>query len=138
MTVDLALVTEVDAENPVLGDLRVSGGRVELVEGAEATEQEVRCRLRWWRGEWFLDLEDGTPYIGQLLGKGVSDETIRTMLRREILKVPDVERVESVEVDTDRATRYSQVSANVITTDGELLELEDVPVGAPIVQNGGG
>lgn len=130
MTVDLELVAEVDAENPVLGDLRVSGGVVQIVRGADAIAQEIRVRLKWWRAEWFLDLSAGTPYLEQLLGKGVSEETIRSMLRREIKAVEGVGHVESIELDVDRPTRFAAIDITVVTAEGELIALEEVALGA--------
>ncbi len=129
MTVDLALVTETDAHNPVEGDLRVDAAALAMVEGGDAIAQEIRVRLRWWHGEWFLDTTQGTPYLEQLLGKGVTEPTIRTVLRKEIEQVPGVARVTSLEVSIDRATRYATVDLEVLTTEGDELELAGVAVG---------
>jgi hypothetical protein len=130
MTVDLQLVIETDAENQTLGDLRVEGGVVQLVRDADAIAQEVRVTLRWWRGEWFLDTSAGMPYLEQLLGKGISEETIREMLTARIEAVPGVGHVESIEIDTDRARRVSSIDIVIVTEEGETVELADVVLGA--------
>ena len=129
MTVDLALVRETDAQNPVAGDLELDGTDVLLVEGTEALEQEIRVRLLWWRAEWFLDLRQGVPYLEQLLGKGVSAATIRSVLRAEIEAVPGVVSVPAIEIDLDGMTRFATVSIEVLAENGETLELDNVPVG---------
>jgi hypothetical protein len=129
VTVDLALVRETDAQNPIAGDLRLDGTDVVLVEGIEALEQEIRVRLLWWRAEWFLDLRQGVPYLEQLLGKGVSVATIRSVLRAEIEAVPGVVSVPSIEIDLDGVTRFATVSIEVLAENGETLDLDDVPVG---------
>jgi hypothetical protein len=129
MTLDLALVTELDDENTIVGDLKFVRGELVLVDGGDAIAQEIRVRLRWWTGEWFLDTAAGVPYLEQLLGKGISDATIREVLRREIEDVPGVAGVRSIEISTDRQTRFSTVDLDILTDDGVELELADVAVG---------
>lgn len=129
MRTDLALVTTVDADNPVLGDLRVSGGVVQRVTGSDAIVQAVRVRLRWWRGEFFLDTSQGTPYLQELLGKGVSEDSIRAMLRREIKRVDGVGHVESIAIETDRRTRHADIAPIIVTEDGETVPVDSFPLG---------
>lgn len=41
-----------------------------LVNSPECVAQKVLTRLQLWRGEWFLDNTEGTPYMQQILGTG--------------------------------------------------------------------
>ena len=125
------LVTETDADNPVLGDLRISKRKLAtLPTFGDRVAQSIRTRLRWWRGEWFLDTARGVPYLEQLLGKGVSLDTIRSVLRREIEQVAGVTRVTSIEITSDRATRYSTIDIEALTTEAELVVVGGVEIGA--------
>lgn len=59
-----------------------------LVQGGDRIAQELTVRLRWWLGEWFLDQRQGVPYLQRILRKGVSAQTVRAIVRRQIGQVP--------------------------------------------------
>lgn len=121
---DLALVVSTDADNPVEGDLRVSGVDFVVVSGIDATLQEVAVRLRWLRGEWFLDQREGVPYVGVVFRKGASLSLIRQVFRTEILRVPDVARVQRIEITRDPSSRRSTVLVEIVTRSGETGTVE--------------
>jgi len=124
------IVTSTDADNPTLGDLRISKRKLaQLQTFGESVAQSIRTRLRWWRGEWFADLSRGTPYLEQLLGKGVSEDTIRAVLRREIERTPGVASVTSIVITTDRATRYSTIDIEVLTDEAEVIAVGGIELG---------
>jgi hypothetical protein len=123
MTTDLAI-------HPTTGDLYLDGTELALVTGTDAIAQEVLVRLRWWRFEWFLDTSRGVPYLDEVLVKGVSEEGVRAVLRREIELVPDIARAGVIDVELDRAARSAVVvAAEIQTTEGETVSLTDVTVG---------
>lgn len=121
MTIDLAI-------HPETGDLYLDGTDIAMVTGRDAIAQEIAVRLRWWRREWFLDGRKGVPYVEQLFAKGVSPATIAAVLKREIVAVPGVVAVRSLEVSIDGATRHGVADARIETTEGELT-LTGVAVG---------
>ncbi|SUP81231.1 Uncharacterised protein [Yersinia pseudotuberculosis] len=49
------------------------GDNTFLIDSPEAVAQAVKTRFELWRGQWFLDLTEGTPYIQSVLGKQRSD-----------------------------------------------------------------
>lgn len=122
MTLDLAV-------DSVTGDLAFDGVELAFVEGKDAVAQEIQTRLRWWRGEWFLDTSRGTPYLESILVKGATEATVRAILLREILSVPGVLRVPSLVVSIDRAARYATVTAAEIETTEGPVSLSDIQAG---------
>jgi hypothetical protein len=124
VTTDLAI-------DPATGDLAFDDlGELVLVDGADAVAQEIQTRLRWWRGEWFLDTSRGVPYLESILVKGVTEATVRAILKGEIEAVPGVARVRSMVVSIDRATRYATItSLEVDTTEGDAVSLSELLVG---------
>lgn len=119
------LVTEVDAQNPQLGDLRISGTRLaRLASFGDQVRQACQVTLKWWLGEWFLDRRRGTPYIRDLLKKGVSEATARAFFRRELLEVEGVAQVGQIALSLNRSTRVLTVTdAEIVTTEGERLSV---------------
>jgi hypothetical protein len=117
------LVTAVDDQNQIVGDLRVSGSRfVQLSAFGDRVAQSCTVVIRWWEGEWFADRSRGMPYIRELLKKGVREGTVRAVLRRELLRVEGVAEVQSMQIEIDRRTRRCTVRGLVvISTEGERV-----------------
>jgi hypothetical protein len=120
------LVTSIDAQNPQLGDLRISGSRLARLESfGDSVTQACNVALRWWLGEWFLDRSRGVPYLQSLLRKGVGEGTVRAVLRKELLRVEGVAQVARIDLALDKRTRRMRVSSvEVVTTDGVRRTLE--------------
>lgn len=78
---ELAVVLKADADNPDEGDLYLTpAGEEWLVEPMDrSVAQRLKVRFSFWRGEWFLDLNSGTPYVQQILTKGVNDAVLRSI-----------------------------------------------------------
>ena len=90
-----------------------------FIDDSLAVAQAVKTRLALWLGEWYLDLEDGTPWQNGILGKG-TDVTADALLRRRILETEGVvEIVDGTYFSTlDRDTRTLSVACTIETIDG--------------------
>lgn len=135
---DLELVTQIDAENPVLGDLKLTNGQLTLVGGhvfaptevspedfQKAVAQHLLIRLRFFLGEWFLDTEEGIPYFQQILEKGVDLEAVNSIYRRVILSTPGIESINFLTLDLDGATRVLTPSFECRLNNGLKLQSSD-------------
>jgi hypothetical protein len=119
--VDVALCTAVDAENPIEGDLMLVAGDLASVVGKEAIAQHVRVRLRFFCGEWFLDLREGVPWWESILIKNPSTRVVEALLRKTILDTPGIASLPAFELAVDTATRAASVSFTAVTDEGEAL-----------------
>ena len=98
------------------GDYQLGHGSADFYQDkAEGVAQNVMTRLELWRGTWFLDLEAGTPWLQQILGK---HDAIDIVLRSRILETPGVRSISSFESILDVNTRRLTVSAVLDTKYG--------------------
>lgn len=97
------------------GDMTFGQGTQDfLVNSPETVSQAVMTRLRLLTGEWFLDVEEGTPYSTQVLGKYTSstyDQALRDRIAGtegviEILQYTSVLTGRQLSVDARIDTVY--------------------------------
>lgn len=96
-----------------VGDLDLRDGRLRLIKGPEALIQRLRCRLRIFRGDWFLDTSWGLPWFQSILGRSRGQVAVRSVLRQAVLTTPGVVSVDSMKLQHDRELRRMSVSAQV-------------------------
>jgi hypothetical protein len=80
----------------------------------EGVAQVVESRLHLWIGEWYLNLEEGTPYQTQILGKR-TENTRDPVLQDRILSTPGVLSIVDYDSALARDTRGLVVSATIQT-----------------------
>jgi hypothetical protein len=82
--------------------------------------QAVVTRLRLLRGEWFLDLTDGTPYAPAVLGKHTR-QSYDFVIRRRILETQGVTEIMEYESIYDGETRGLTINTRIDTVYGPAL-----------------
>lgn len=110
------------------GDVDLSTGDIRFTTGLEAVAQDLYIALRMYKGEWFLNLEIGVPYLPNdvvaesdaLLGQKFSALKSRAAFRAAIMSVEGVEEITSLAVTFDASTRELTVSFKVTTVAGTI------------------
>lgn len=102
--------------------------------GVEAVAQAIRIRLLVCRGEWFLDLDNGVPYLARegvpatsaILGQKFDRLKALAAFRAAILDAPGVtpEGLTKLAVEYDGATRTMSLSFEVVTAYGRIIVSE--------------
>lgn len=87
-----------------------------LINSPEAVGQAVMTRLRLLTGEWFLDVEAGTPYSTQILGRNTT-ATYDQAIRERILDTEGV--TDLVNYSSSLVGRRLSVAATINTIYGE-------------------
>lgn len=104
-------VRRVDAN----GDMVFGGNQAAFHRDTpDAVAQVVESRLNLWLGEWYLDLDEGTPYQTQILGK-YTQLTRDPEMQARILGTPGVTELAAYGSTFDPQTRSFSVSARIIT-----------------------
>jgi hypothetical protein len=93
------------------------GGNDFLVDSPDAVAQAVETRLREWKGEWFLDTSEGTPWQA-LMGKG-TQKSIDPEIRARILATEGVTEITAFAVVINPTTRKATITATINTDYGE-------------------
>jgi len=100
------------------GDLRTDGSPV-LITGAEEAGQNIETRLKFFLGEWFLDITDGTPWFQQVLGKGGNLPDKEAVIKRRIITSPAVAGLTKFSMDYSEDTRALKVECGAVAENGE-------------------
>lgn len=123
----MAILLETDPvvfKRTTTGDLMFP---LQTVSGLEAVAIGIRTRLQMCRGEWFLDLDKGIPYLPHkgihnaivILGKAFDPVNVRAALLREILTTPGVIDVPFLRMKFDGATRVLTLAFRAKTRFGD-------------------
>ncbi len=99
------------------GDL-VTRGKM-FLSGREAIAQTIVTRLKLFLGEYFRDVNDGTPWFQNILGKFENINAVEALLRNRIARSPGVVRLLSFNMQFDLETRSLSIQTQVLTKYGE-------------------
>lgn len=108
--------------DPTTGDLVHDGHRLQLVSGIESIAQDLRTRLAFFQGEWFLDEEFGIPYFQSILGRKTALSAVREIFRVQILNTPGVLALAALELSEGSTQREFTLTFKATTDLGELVQ----------------
>lgn len=123
-----AVAITTDLENLFVGDMMLRNGKRVVYTSVQAkAAQWVVTAFNFLKGEWFLDLDEGTPWLSVLneIGNG---EAVRVLVTQVVTRCPYVARLESVTV-TDMGDRYSRIEFTAALNDGTRLTLAPYVIG---------
>lgn len=111
--------------DPITGDLAFEDGDLVLVDGVDAIVQHIRIRFKFFKGEWYQDTREGTPWYEEILGHKPTQRRANEIARSVLASTPGVASVDSVQVTLDDATRDLSISFIAHTTDGAVINSAD-------------
>lgn len=89
-----------------------------LVNSPDTVAQAVLTRLNLWVGEWFANIDDGTGWTTDVLGKG-SSGLYEMMLRQRVLGTPGVTEILDFQAIFDADSRRLTVYITINTVYGQ-------------------
>ena len=97
-----------------------------LTDKKEIIKQRLMVRLKSYQNDWFLDLDNGIPYITDIFKKEVSLSAVQALLTSTILDTDGVDSLLSFEYDIDISTRSLSVEFTCKTEEGTLELVVDI------------
>ncbi len=110
-------------------DLELENNDLILIDGAERIAQQILITLRFFYGEWFLDLTDGTPYLEEILVKTPNLAHVRQIISEKILSVEGVDSLDSLTLDYDVQKRNLVIEYETSTSYGLITRREVINYG---------
>ena len=99
-------------------DLLTVNNDLLLIDNAERIAQQICITLKFWLGEWFLNKNDGVPYLERIMVKNPNLRHIRQILREKIMSVDGVESVSALNLFVDNENRILSVTYEAATSYG--------------------
>lgn len=113
--------------DPITNHLDLSGASLKLVTDPNAEiRQKIAVRLRFFRGEWFLDQNIGMPYFQNILVKNPNLPMIQSLYREAIVTVPGVSDVKNFTYTFDGKIRRLSLDFQVITDTSQVLDFNQI------------
>ena len=115
----------------VQGDIKIQGGDISFTSDTsfiETMRQKIKCVLRTFLGEYFLDDANnpkvGVPYFQSILSQKVpTTELCDAVFRSALINIKDVTSIESLQFDIDERQRTLKVAFKVkIKNNGQYIE----------------
>lgn len=109
------------------GDYSFGSGIKNYVDGNEAVAQAIKTKLLLFYGEWWENLGEGIPMFQSVLGQ-TNPDTIKSSLsmlvEQRITEIQEVDSVKNIEIDYDKRNRTISMEVDVVTTSGEIVNVE--------------
>lgn len=110
--------------DPVTGGFVLAGGTLVFVDDQDAVAQAIRCALKTFAGEFFLDPSKGVPYIDAGRNRSTNPLVLGAVIRKVILAVPGVRSVDSLDFNFDRKARKLSIAWAATSIYGAVLSDE--------------
>jgi len=102
------------------GDL-VLGADFQMTTGLAAVAQDIRLRIRLFRGEWFRNVDHGVPWEQEILGHKPTMERLYSIFRTVIFGSFEVQSIRSLTIELS-STRVLTVVWEVHSTFGIIAD----------------
>lgn len=100
------------------GDYTLGNALAFYVNTPEAVGQAALTRLKLWKGEWFVDTADGTPWLQEILGKRYANRNPDAAIKERILGTEGVVEISDYSSIFDGETRTLTVTCTLTTIYG--------------------
>lgn len=106
-------------ENPNIGDIHLENGTPVLIGDdnttyADSVNQQFRNRATFFKGEWFLDQGEGTPWFEDILVENADLGLIRSIFRKILLGTDGVASVDQFDMTRSGRSLTIEYTAKLV------------------------
>ncbi|NJR73230.1 MAG: hypothetical protein HC773_05160 [Scytonema sp. CRU_2_7] len=112
MSIDFAL-------DPVTHDLLFENDSLQIVTDEDQLAQNLKIRLQFFLGEWFLNTGVGVPFYSEILVKNPNVANIDAIIKAQILDTVGVSQLLEYNSSFSNALRSYSINFTVRTIYGE-------------------
>ena len=107
-------------------ELLISNGDLVLTTSdLDNIYQNIRQKLRIFKGEWFLDRTLGLPFFESILEKNPNSAFVATLFKNIILETQGVTKLNTFTMDFEGVNRKLFVAFTATIITGEVLYFEE-------------
>lgn len=111
--------------DPITNDLQITNRDLIVIQDTtDAIVQRLRIRLKFFKAEWFLNLEFGLPFTQTIFVKGVTQGEVDSLFRTQILGTPGVIELLTFTSTLDPASRAYTTTFSCRASTGDTIILE--------------
>ena len=120
----MAIFTDLELD-PTTHDIFVSIKDLSIIQDTtDAIVQRLRIRLKFFRGEWFLNKLFGVPYHQRVFNKSITKSQADGIFRSEILSTPGVVEIITFTSTLNNSSREYTLSFSCRASTGDTIILE--------------
>lgn len=106
-------------ESPIDGDIFLDeDGDFSMIEGPDEVGQAVVCQVEMPKGDWFLDLNEGTNHRDKIFAKTATKADAEMELRRSTKKVFGVRNIYKMQIVEDDSENTARALGEIDTIYG--------------------
>jgi hypothetical protein len=125
MAVDFEFEKTTDSNGLRRQDVKVDNRDISVLSDSNEIDQNIRIRLQFYKGEWFLDTEAGVPYFEDILIKNPDLIEVDRIFKVAILEAPEVDRITEFSSSFDSSNRTYSVTFRAVSIYGEEIVIEN-------------
>lgn len=103
------------------GDISTSG--TQFISGIDETAQTVRTRLKLLLGEYFRNIDEGTPWFERIFPNTANQSLKETEIKRIITQTENVGAITSFELEYERTEKRLTVDCSIIDISGSQTNI---------------
>lgn len=113
--------------DPVTHDLLITNFDISTVDDVDQVTQNLGIRLRFFLGEWFLNIGVGVPYYQSILIKSPNQINVESALKSEIINTIGISEILAFSSQYDNFNRRFDVAFTALSNAGPITIEQSFP-----------